>query len=100
MITSITVLTLKEGKKTQFVNMTKELVEKSNQEVGCISFNLYEHTEKSNNVAFIENWRDTAAISFHTGTECFQRIVPEILKLCVGEPVVIAQYREVFEIIY
>lgn len=96
MLASITVLNVADGKKDQFVEMIKELVEKTNQEDGCIAFNLYTDTGNDNTVAFIESWKDQASIDFHFNTDFFKRIVPEALKLCVGNPVYGGKFESIF----
>lgn len=96
MLASVTVLNVAEGKRDQFVEMIEELVEKTNQEEGCLSFNLYTDTGNANTVAFIESWKDQAAIDFHFNTDFFKRIVPEALKLCTGAPLYGGKFENIF----
>lgn len=96
MLASITVLNVAKGKKQQFVEMIGELVEKTNLEEGCLAFNLFTDTGSENTIAFIESWKDQAAIDFHFNTDFFKRIVPEALKLCTGDPVYGGKFESIF----
>lgn len=99
MLASITVLTVGDGNKRKFVDMIKELVERTNkEEEGCISFNLYEDVENPNVVSFVELWKDQESIDKHFNMEFFKRIVPEALKLCVGNPVYGGKFANLFEV--
>ena len=77
--------TIKEGKKEEFLSLVKELVEKSREEEGNISYCLFSDMNDSNVLTFIEEWKDQAAIDIHNATEHFVRIIPQMRELTIAE---------------
>ncbi|MGI6766821.1 MAG: putative quinol monooxygenase [Lentihominibacter sp.] len=98
MITSITVLTVPKENKGKFISMCEELVKKTREEEGCIDFDIYEDVEKDTEVAFIERWKDVRAIEIHCQMEFFGRIVPKIMELCEGDPILAEKYKECYPV--
>lgn len=68
-----------------FKAAAKELVEKSRAEEGNVAYGLHEQIGDPTKLAFIEIWRDQAAIDFHNATEHFTRILPALGEFCEGE---------------
>ena len=56
----------------------KELVEKTREEDGCISYELHQDIKNLGHFIFIEEWVDRAALDSHVASEHFQRLVPQI----------------------
>ncbi len=75
---------VKDGKKVEYINLAKELVEKSRQEEGCISYCLFQDIRDDSIFTFIEEWRDQEAIDLHNSSEHFKRIVPLLANFRVG----------------
>ena len=75
---------LKDGQKDAYLQLTKELIEKSRQEAGCISYNLFEDINDASVLTFIEEWQDKKAIEIHNNSEHFTRIVPLLANLRIG----------------
>lgn len=75
---------IKDGQKDKFIELTKELIEKSRQEDGCISYNLCQDINNPSILTFIEEWKDKEAIKVHNNTEHFTRIVPLLADFRVG----------------
>lgn len=69
----------------QYHQLTKELVEKSRQEAGCIAYELEQSREDERVHAFVELWKDQEAIDIHNETEHFKRIVPLLGELFDGK---------------
>lgn len=67
---------IKEGMEEEFKKVVRELVEKSSAEEGNIFYSINQSLDNPREFAFIECWRDQAAIDIHNATEHFQRIVP------------------------
>jgi len=76
---------IKDGQKDTFIQLTKELIEKSRQEAGCISYHLLQDINNDSVLTFIEEWQDQEAIDFHNNTEHFKRIVPLFADLRIGK---------------
>jgi quinol monooxygenase YgiN len=69
---------LKEGVKDDVLKLADELIDKTRQEQGCISYELFQSKSDPNEVTFIETWESSEALNAHTKTEHFTRIVPQI----------------------
>ena len=65
-----------------FKTLAKELVEKSRAEEGNVSYSLNELIGDPATLAFIEIWKDQAAIDTHNATEHFTSILPKLAALC------------------
>lgn len=94
MITIVAKITLKVGTKAEFMTYAKALVEKSNQEVGCHSYQLFEDIKDENIVTFIEEWQDMAAIESHNKSEHFTQMLP-IFDAYKAQPLEISLYQKV-----
>lgn len=79
----------------QYHQLAKELVEKSQQEAGCISYVLEQSIEDERVHAFIEEWADQEAIDIHNQTEHFKRIIPQLGQL-FDEKEDVKMYHKVF----
>ena len=84
MITIVAKSVLKEGKVEDFKVITRELIEASRKEAGCISYNLYQDVENHKILTFIEEWENLEAIERHNASEHFNRIVPQMSELREG----------------
>lgn len=70
----------------RFKTLATELVEASRQEEGNVYYSLNISKKDPNTFAFVECWRDKAAIKTHNATEHFTRILPQLRALCDGHP--------------
>lgn len=62
---------LKPGKKDEFREAVRSLIEASRTEEGNISYELYEDMADHEAVCFIECWRDAASINTHNRSDHF-----------------------------
>ncbi len=85
---------LKEGKAEEFKNLTKELIEETRKENGCIEYNLYEDMENVNLLTFVEKWEDMACLKAHFEAPHFKKIIPQLGDLRDGSELNI--YKEAF----
>jgi quinol monooxygenase YgiN len=85
MIMTVAKTKVKEDKKEEFLKFTEELIQKSQNEEGCISYDLYEDIADPYTLTFIESWKDMEAIDLHNKTEHFMRILPKLADLTEGE---------------
>jgi quinol monooxygenase YgiN len=68
----------KPGMLNEVTELVKEMVEKTCLEDGCISYEFCASDSDPDMAAFIESWRDQAALDAHMKTEHFTRIIPMI----------------------
>mgnify|MGYP003409313886 FL=1 len=69
---------IKLDKKTEVLEIIKELVEKTREEKGCIKYELFQDVESEGAITFIEEWESREALGEHMASEHFKRIVPQI----------------------
>lgn len=84
MIKIVAVMKVKAECVDTFKSLAKELVEKSRAEEGNVSYSLNERIGDPTTLAFIEIWKDQAAIDTHNATEHFTGILPKLGPLCEG----------------
>ena len=65
-----------------FLDATKELIKKSQEEEGNVFYTLNASKTNPNTLTFIECWKDQAAIDFHNQTPHFTTIVPKLAEYC------------------
>ena len=74
-----------------FKRLAHEMVLKTRQEPGCISYQLCQDVSDSNTFAFVETWADQAAIEAHNQSPHFTSIVPLFADL-LAEPMEVKLY--------
>lgn len=75
-----------EDKINEMISLSKELVEKTREEKGCISYILYQDGNDQSVFTFIEEWESKEALDAHMSAEHFTRLVPKISDISAKEP--------------
>ncbi len=57
------------NRKTIFLKLLDHMVVESNQEDGCLLYELWKDTRRQNWYALIEHWRDQGALDAHARTK-------------------------------
>ena len=81
MIRILARMTVREDAEAAFMTMGKELVEKSRQEKGNLSYSLNRSLDDPTVFVFVEVWADQAAQDSHNATEHFTTILPKLVEL-------------------
>ena len=71
-----------------FLAATKDLIEKSRAEAGCITYNLYQDPNDKTKLLFFEEWKNQAAIDFHFETEHFKAFGAMLEEFASQDPVI------------
>lgn len=71
----------KEDKLDRILELSKEMVEKTVKEEGCIKYELFQDVKDSKIMIFIEEWENEEALSKHIASEHFRRIIPQLNEL-------------------
>jgi quinol monooxygenase YgiN len=87
MIVLVLKLEVHQGKKEEFIEIAKRMVEGSQKEAGNIEYNLYEELDEPNTVAFIEKWKDQEAMDLHERMEYFTNNIGKLKSLCAKPPI-------------
>lgn len=68
---------VKEEKRSEFFKVVKELIAITRaKDKGCIKYELFEDSEDSNLLTFIEEWESRKDLDEHINSEHFKRLVP------------------------
>ena len=70
------------NKRAELVRIGQAVAAASRKEPGCISYRLYEDTERDNNFVFVEEWESGEALQQHFATAHiaeFMRAIPETI---------------------
>jgi quinol monooxygenase YgiN len=78
-------LSVKPEKVKAFTEAAKEIIEKSNKEAGCKSYQLYQDPYNSTKFIFVEEYKNQAAIDAHFASDYFKAFGPKITDM-VQEP--------------
>jgi quinol monooxygenase YgiN len=81
MITIVAKNLIKQGKVQEFKILAEKLINESRKESGNIAYNLYEDSNNSNILTFIEEWESEEAIKLHNNSKHFTSIVPKFSDL-------------------
>ncbi len=64
-----------------FIALAKQLVVATNEEEGCIYYQLHQSISEPTELTFMEEWVDQAALDRHMATAHFQTIVPQLREM-------------------
>ena len=78
-------LKVKPEKVKAFTEAAKEIIEKSNKEEGCKSYQLYQDPYDNTRFVFVEEYKNQAAVDAHFASDYFKAFGPKIGDL-VAEP--------------
>jgi len=78
-------LKVKPEKIKAFTEAAKEMIEKSNKETGCKSYQLYQDPYDNTRFVFVEEYKNQAAVDAHFASDYFKAFGPKIGDL-VAEP--------------
>jgi quinol monooxygenase YgiN len=78
-------LAVKPEKVKAFTEAAKEIIEKSNKEPGCKSYQLYQDPYDNTKFVFVEEYKNQAAVDAHFASDYFKAFGPKIGDL-VAEP--------------
>jgi quinol monooxygenase YgiN len=81
MIKVVAKSTAKEDKLDRILELSKEMVELTVKEEGCIKYELFQDTKDSRVLIIIEEWEDENALNKHMASEHFRRIIPQLNEL-------------------
>lgn len=65
----------------EILKLSRELVELTRGEPGCVSYGVYQDTEHPELLTMIEEWESREALETHLNSAHFMRIVPQMGKL-------------------
>lgn len=87
MIVLVLKIEVKKGKKEDFLNIAKPMVEGSQKETGNIEYNIYQELDDKNTIAFIEKWKNQEALDLHEKMEHFTSNIGKLKSLFAKPPI-------------
>ncbi len=78
----------------EYYKLIFELIDRTREEKGNISYTLYADTEHPGEHVLIEEWEDQESLDAHFKTDHFTTIVPQIQKL-QSKPSVVNVYSKI-----
>lgn len=67
---------------------TVDLIKKTREEDGCISYNLYQSIENSTDFIFYENFKNQESINAHASSEHFKKFEKAFATLVSKDPII------------
>lgn len=71
----------KADKLDRILELSREMVEKTVKEEGCIKYELFQDTKDPKVLIIIEEWENEEALNKHIASEHFKRIIPQLNEL-------------------
>jgi len=71
----------KADRLEQLLELSREMVEETNKEQGCISYELFQDVKDPNVLVIIEEWESQEALDRHMASEHFKRLIPQMNEL-------------------
>ena len=82
----IALIHAKPGREAELRQMLLGLVTPTRGEAGCIRYELHVRPERPSEFAFIEEWRDAAALQAHLGSAHARAAFARVPELVEGAP--------------
>lgn len=77
-------LNVKPEKVKDFLAAAKEMIENSNKEAGCKSYQLFQDPYDNTGFIFVEAYKNQAAVEAHFGSDYFKAFGPKTSDLVQG----------------
>ena len=81
-------LSIKKESIKQFLNLTDDIVIKSNNEKGCLTYRLLNEINKPNEFIIYEKYIDDNAVSIHNSSKHFKEFINNVPKFLTKEPII------------
>lgn len=81
-------LCIQENKVETFLNLAKNMVKKSNEEIGCLKYKLLKDNYKENDFFIYEEYQDQKAVDAHNTSEHFKDFLNLVMPILAREPII------------
>ena len=79
---------IKETESDFVMGILQPAVESTRKEIGNISYEVFQDSEESTHLTFIEEWQSKEALDEHMKTAHFKKLIEDITKAQTKEPVI------------
>ncbi|MEA2160425.1 MAG: hypothetical protein QOD66_2805 [Solirubrobacteraceae bacterium] len=73
-------------RRASLIGVGQAVASASREEAGCISYRVYEDTERANEFVFVEEWESSDALQRHFATEHVREFMQAITATIVAPP--------------
>jgi quinol monooxygenase YgiN len=77
-------LNVKPEKVKDFLAVAKEMVENSNKEAGCTSYQLFQDPYDNSGFIFVESYKNQSAVEAHFMSDYFKAFGPKVADMVQG----------------
>jgi quinol monooxygenase YgiN len=74
------------AKRADLIEVARKVASASRREVGCISYRIYEDTERANDFVFVEEWESEDALQLHFRTPHISEFMQVVRRAIVAAP--------------
>lgn len=71
---------VKDSERSNFLQNATQLVNRSREDAGCISYELFHDLEKKNKYFFLEEWKSDIHSKYHEESDYFKTYLANIKK--------------------
>ncbi|SEB53028.1 Quinol monooxygenase YgiN [Tenacibaculum sp. MAR_2009_124] len=71
-----------------FIELAKQMVKTSNNEEGCITYELFNHIDSKDKFLFFEEYSNEDALNYHNTSDHFHQFLNDITHKLVKEPII------------
>jgi len=79
-------ISVKPEATEQFISFTKNIIEQSNLEQGCLVYKLYQEVSDPSSFIFYEVYENQEAVDFHNSTSHFKTFIGQITAILAESP--------------
>ena len=81
-------ISVNEKKVKQFLDFAKTMIEKSNQETGCLTYRLFNEIDKPNEFIFYEKYVNQRAVELHNSSDHLAEFLKSVSTLLTDKPII------------
>lgn len=94
MIKVIVKFFINQNEIENFIILSKILVKKTQEEKGCINYELFQDNKNNNIFSIIEEWKDNDSLKNHFKSKHFLEIIPQLEKITI-QPIEVNIYKKI-----
>jgi len=79
---------IQDTKVEEFLKFSDIMIQKSNEENGCLTYRLFQDSNIKNEFFFYEKYENEAAVEHHNSSEHFKNFINSVMPLLTKEPTI------------
>ena len=86
--TIIAQIQVKANDVEKFIKLAKQMVKTSNNEKGCITYELFNHIDSKGRFLFFEEYSNQEAVNYHNTSDHFHQFLSDVTNMLSSEPII------------